>query len=51
MYFGEDGRPKFMPKPDAPATDLAQRYHPTRSQELKPRPPVAYRTFAETFEY
>lgn len=51
MYFGEDGRPKFMPKPDTPATDFAQRYHPGRSQELKPRPPVPYRTFADTFEY
>ena len=51
MYFGEDGRPKFMPKPDAPSTHNAERYSPTRSQELNPRPPVPYRTFSETFEY
>lgn len=51
MYFGEDGRPKFMPEPDSDATDLAHRYHPTRAQELKPRPPVPYRTFTETFAY
>jgi SnoaL-like protein len=51
MYFGEDGRPRFMPTPDAPATRLAQRYSPRESQALEPRPPAPYRTFAETFEY
>jgi SnoaL-like protein len=51
MYFGEDGKPRFMPTPDGPATRLAQRYRPDESQVLEPRPPVPYRTFAETFEY
>jgi SnoaL-like domain len=51
MYFGEDGRPRFMPPPDAPATRLAQRYRPDESQALEPRPPAPYRTFDETFEY
>ena len=51
MYFGEDGRPRFMPPPDAPATQHAQRYKPDESQTLEPRPPEPYRTFAETFEY
>ena len=51
MYFGEDGRPRFMPPPDAPATRLAQRYRPDESQALEPRPPVPYSTFDETFEY
>jgi hypothetical protein len=51
MYFGDDGRPKFMPPPDAPATELAERYAPDRIQRLQPRPPVPYPTFAETFEY
>jgi hypothetical protein len=39
MYFGEDGRPRFMPTPDAPATRLSQRYRPDESQTLDPRPP------------
>jgi hypothetical protein len=51
MYFGEDGRPKFMPPPDAPATEPAERYAPDRRQQLQPRPPVPYGTFSETFEY
>jgi hypothetical protein len=51
MYFGEDGRPRFMPEPDGPATRLAKRYRPDEAQELEPRPPVSYRTFSETFEY
>jgi hypothetical protein len=51
MYFGEDGRPRFMPTPDGPATRLAQRYRPDESQVLEPRPPVPYRTFDETFAY
>jgi hypothetical protein len=51
MYFGEDGRPRFMPEPDAPATWLSSRYQPDESQTLDPRPPVPYRTFDETFEY
>ena len=51
MYFGEDGRPRFMPAPDAPATRLAHRYRPDESQTLDPRPPSPYRTFDETFEY
>jgi hypothetical protein len=51
MYFGEDGRPRFMPTPDGPATRVAQRYRPDESQGLEPRPPVPYRTFDETFAY
>jgi hypothetical protein len=51
MYFGEDGRPKFMPPPDAPATDFANRYQPDLSQQLQPVPPVPYASFDETFEY
>jgi hypothetical protein len=51
MYFGEDGKPRFMPTPDEPATRLAQRYRPDESQVLEPRPPAPYRTFDETFEY
>jgi hypothetical protein len=45
MYFGEDGRPKFMPPPDAPATDFADRYQPDLSQKLQPVPPAPYETY------
>jgi hypothetical protein len=51
MYFGDDGRPKFMPPPDAPATEPADRYAPDKCQRLQPRPPVPYGTFDDTFEY
>jgi hypothetical protein len=51
MYFGDDGKPVFMPKPDAPATVLNNPYRTDRSQTLDALPPVPYRTFAETFAY
>lgn len=51
MYFGEDGRPKFMPEPDAPSNRDAERYRPDRVQQLEPRPPKRFSTFSETFEY
>lgn len=51
MYFGEDGKPRFMPPPDEPANHTAERYRPEESQTLDPRPPEPYRTFTETFEY
>ncbi len=51
MYFGEDGKPVFMPKPDAPATVLNNPYRTDKSQSLDAVPPQPYHTFAETFEY
>jgi SnoaL-like domain len=51
MYFGEDGRPVFMPKPDGPAKILATPYRTDASQTLDAKPPVPYRSFSETFEY
>ena len=51
MYFGEDGRPVFMPKPDGPATVLGNPYRTDSRQMLDARPPAPYRTFSETFEY
>src|SRR5271157_2044106 len=47
MYFGEDGRPVFMPKPDGPAVVRATPYRTDSSQTLDARPPVPYRTFSE----
>ncbi len=49
LYFGEDGKPRFMPAPDEPATWLSRRYRPDESQTLDPRPPAPYRTFDKTF--
>jgi hypothetical protein len=51
MYFGDDGKPVFMPPADEPATSLASPYRPDGVQTLEPKPPVPYRTFDETFEY
>lgn len=51
MYFGEDGRPVMMPKPDGPATLRHNPYRTDRGQTLDLPPPVPYRTFSETFAY
>ena len=51
MYFGDDGKPVFMPKPDAPATILNNPYRTDKSQSLDAVPPQPYQTFADTFEY
>jgi hypothetical protein len=51
MYFGEDGKPVFMPKPDGPAKVINNPYRTDKSQSLDARPPEPYRTFADTFEY
>ena len=51
MYFGEDGKPVFMPKPDGPATILGNPYRTDSKQTLDANLPVPYKTFTETFEY
>ena len=51
MYFGENGRPIFMPKPDAPVTMRNNPYRTDTGQTLDAPPPVPYRTFSETFAY
>lgn len=51
MYFGEDGNPVMMPKPDAPVTMRNNPYRTDTGQTLDAPPPVPYRTFSETFEY
>jgi len=51
MYFGDNGAPVFMPKPDAPATIKSNSYRTDTSQYLEARPPEPYTTFSETFEY
>lgn len=51
MYIGDDGRPVFMPAPDAPALTQANPYRIDRGQTLDLRPPEPYYTFADTFSY
>lgn len=51
MYIGENGKPIFMPKPDAPATVMNNSYRTDAAQRLEARPPVPYRTFSKTFSY
>ena len=51
MYFGENGKPVLMPKPDAPVTMRNNPYRTDTGQVLDAPPPVPYRTISETFEY
>lgn len=51
MYFGEDGKPVMMPKPDGPVTMRNNPYRTDTGQTLDAPPPVPYRTISETFEY
>jgi len=51
MYFGENGKPVFMPKPDGPVTMRNNPYRTDTGQILDAPPPVPYRTFSETFAY
>jgi type II secretory pathway pseudopilin PulG len=51
MYFGENGRPVMMPRPNAPAAIRHNPYRTDKGQTLDLLPPVPYRTFAETFAY
>ena len=50
-YFGDDGKPVFMPPVDAPPKSLAYPYQTNRPTLLEPALPKPYRSFSETFEY
>ena len=43
MYFGDDGKPVFMPPADEPVPTTNHPYSPTTVQKLEPVPPVAAR--------
>src|SRR5678815_4093543 len=44
MYLGDDGKPVFMPKPDAPPKSLAYPYRPDAAMDHDMPPlPVPYR--------
>ena len=50
MYFGDDGKPVFMPPADEPVPAEYHPYSPSTRQTLDPQPPVPHQTFVETFE-
>ena len=50
MYFGDDGKPVFMPPADEPVPSTNHPYSPTTVQKLEPAPPVAHDTFEDTFK-
>lgn len=42
MYFGDDGKPVFMPPADSPAEHPSYPYRPDTKQKLEPEPPLPY---------
>lgn len=50
MYFGDDGKPVFMPPADEPAPTEYHPYSPTTRQTLEPAPPEPFDTFVDTYE-
>ncbi len=50
MYFGEDGKPVFMPPADEPVAEQSHPYSPRSTQTLEPVPPVPHDTFTDTYK-
>lgn len=50
-FFGEDGKPVFMPRVDGPPKSTAYAYQIDRSAQIEPPLPEPFCTFSETFEY
>ena len=50
MYFGDDGKPVFMPPADEPVSSENHPYSPSTVQKLEPEPPTPHDTFVDTFE-
>jgi hypothetical protein len=50
MYFGDDGKPVFMPPADEAVPREYDPYSPSARQTLDPLPPVPHDTFVDTFK-
>ena len=50
MYFGDDGKPVFMPPADEPVPTEYHPYSPSTRQTLDPAPPVPHDTVVDTFK-
>ncbi|MDA8348915.1 MAG: nuclear transport factor 2 family protein [Pseudomonadota bacterium] len=50
-FFGEDGKPVFMPPVDGPPKATAYSYRTDRSSQIEPPLPEPFDRFSETFEY
>lgn len=50
-FFGEDGKPVFMPPVDGVPKSIAYPYRTDRSAVIEPPLPQAFATFSSTFEY
>lgn len=49
MYFGDDGKPVFLPPVDGPAVTPSQPYQVDTAQQLVPEPPRPYAQHQDTF--
>jgi hypothetical protein len=49
MYFGDDGKPVFLPPVDGPTVTRSFPYRIDAAQELVPEPPEPYADFTDTF--
>lgn len=49
MYFGDDGKPVFLPPVDGPAVTPSQPYQVDTAQQLVPEPPRPYAQHEDTF--
>jgi hypothetical protein len=49
MYFGDDGKPVFLPPVDGPAVTPSHPYQVDKAQQLVPEPPRPYAQYEDTF--
>ena len=49
MYFGDDGKPVFLPPVDGPTVTPSQPYQIDTAQHLVPEPPQPYTEYEDTF--
>jgi hypothetical protein len=49
MYFGDDGKPVFLPPVDGPTVTRSLPYQIDSAQQLVPEPPQPYTQYEDTF--